>query len=73
MKVSELCPFCGRITSQELNVTAEQLRRYRNHEDLIQNIFSKLNAAEREFIMSGYCYECQEMIFAEPDDEDEEV
>lgn len=65
MVVRNQCPFCGNVTDKNLDVTKEQLVRYYNREDLIQNIFPNLSPDEREFIMTGYCDSCQEKIFGE--------
>lgn len=50
VKKSELT---GKINTMNLNVTQDQIRRYRNGEDLIQNIFPQLSTGEREFIKTG--------------------
>lgn len=64
MKISRLCPLCGTINTYDLNVTERQLNAYENRFDLIQNIFPNLSASEREFIKTGYCMSCQEMLFS---------
>ena len=65
MVVLRLCPMCGRVLRKDLNITENQLLKYENSMDLIQNIFPNLNIKEREFIKTGYCYECQDVLFGE--------
>ena len=65
MVVLRLCPMCGRVIRKDLNITENQLLKYENSMDLIQNIFPNLNIKEREFIKTGYCYECQDVLFGE--------
>ena len=65
MVVLRLCPMCGRVISKDLNITENQLLKYENSMDLIQNIFPNLSIKEREFIKTGYCYECQDVLFGE--------
>lgn len=57
------CPMCGKYSEKTLNVTREQMKKYYNGKDLIQNIFPDLSASEREFLKSGYCDECQSKLF----------
>ena len=35
---------------------------------MIQEAMPKLNATEREFLISGVCYKCQDDMFSEEDD-----
>jgi hypothetical protein len=75
IKFGHNCPMCGKYFEKELNVTREQMQRYYNREDLIQNILPDLTPNEREFIKTGYCDKCQDILFAshwDDDDDDEE-
>ena len=56
------CPFCGEISF--VDVLKEDLSKYQKGE-LIQNCFPYLDASEREVLISGICFECQEKIFKE--------
>ena len=38
----------------------------------IQDIFPNLTPTEREFYKTGYCKECQDILFASPMDYDDE-
>lgn len=38
----------------------------------IQDIFPDFTPEQREFLMTGYCHECQERIFGKPMEGDEE-
>ena len=62
MKLPRLCPMCGTINSKELDITDKQLSDWKNG-GLIQNVFPNLSASEREFIITGYCDNCQELLF----------
>lgn len=72
IKFGHNCPMCGKYFEKTLNVTREQMHRYYNREDLIQNIFPDLTPSEREFIKTGYCDECQNILFAPPEEEDDD-
>ena len=70
MEVVRLCPMCGNITKKELDITDEQLFKYENSMALIQDVFPNLNPAEREFIKTGYCDDCQNILFNIEDEEE---
>ena len=59
--VVQECPMCGAL--YDMYVEEEKYDRWKNREDLIQNIFDELNACEREFLKTGYCLTCQELLF----------
>ncbi len=62
--VSMPCPICETIHT--LSVTQEEQLVYAlmNHSsESLQDLFPQLNAGEREFIRSGYCGECQKLMF----------
>lgn len=44
--------FTGKVRELELNITQEQIHRWRSGE-LIQNVFPDLSTDEREFLISG--------------------
>lgn len=52
MKLTRTSPFSGKVNTMELDITPEQLERWRNGE-LIQRVFPHLTPSEREFIMTG--------------------
>ena len=54
----------GVTRSKDLNVTPEQISRWEQGE-LAQDVFTKLNASEREFIISGNTDEDWDMMFAD--------
>lgn len=62
MKVTRKSPLTGKENSMELDITQEQLDRWKAGE-LIQNVFPHLEPHEREFIMTGYTQEDWEKIF----------
>ena len=53
MLVTRRSPFSQVENTTELNVTPEQLTRYKQGNELIQNVFPNLSAEYREFIMTG--------------------
>ena len=58
------CPMCGERHFIELtDEQADKLYGYWHNGEHIQDVFPELNAVEREFIKTGYCPSCQEMIF----------
>lgn len=69
IEVYRLCPMCGRQHYMEL--TDEQARKlfeYEQGDSLIQDVFPELGRAEREFLKTGYCSDCQEQIFGQGSD-----
>lgn len=67
-KISKVCPFCGHVS--EIWVDDEVLKRMEDGER-IQDILPELPASERETLISGICIDCQEEVFADPDEEEE--
>ena len=63
MLVSRLSPFSHTRNTIDLDITAEQLARYENGEELIQNVFPNLSPEHREFIMTGITPEEWDTIF----------
>lgn len=58
------CPMCGKV--HKININEDQSERYERYlrkEGLIQDLLPEFNPVEREFIKSGYCPKCQEMLF----------
>lgn len=67
-RIMKRCFCCGRESS--LEITDEVNKRYKmylNGVGYIQDI--PLPADQREFLKTGMCLSCQELIFAEPDEE----
>lgn len=58
------CPSCA--DDYGLPLDEEQMTRLHQYEHghgYIQEMFKELNAVEREFIKTGYCPKCQELLF----------
>ena len=53
MKITKRSDLTGSEHTMEIDVTHEQLDRYRTGGELIQVVFPDLTADEREFIMTG--------------------
>ena len=63
-EVKQRCDMCGR--ESRIRLTEEELEAYRGYlagGQLIQECLPSLNRCEREFLKSGYCTDCQEMLF----------
>lgn len=69
MTIAIECPFCGQVTFIE--TTAEAIRAYENGA-LAQDAFPHLSVEDRETIISGLCWECQDNVFGDEEDEDED-
>jgi hypothetical protein len=52
MKITKKSSISGVIHSMDLDITPEQLQRW-NTGEKIQNVFPRLTADEREFLMTG--------------------
>lgn len=65
VEVYMVCPMCKH--GHYIQLTIEQARKLSDYRDggFIQEIFPELNAVEREFIKTGYCPTCQELLFGE--------
>ena len=53
MLVIRLSRFSRTRNTIDVDITAEQLARYENGEELIQNVFPNLSPEHREFIKTG--------------------
>ena len=62
MKIAMKSPFTGKDHIKEINITEEQLARWRAGE-LIQNVVPHLSASDREFLMTGITAEEWEETF----------
>ena len=63
------CPHCGHVSTIKVDGN--------DYFDwmcggLAQNCFPYLDASERELIISGLCFKCQDEIFGSDEDEDED-
>ena len=64
MGVLKQCPMCG--AKHELKLTKEQSIIYQSYlcgAGKIQEMLPELGPVEREFLMTGYCYKCQSLLF----------
>lgn len=67
--IQRTCPFCGAVSEVTVNIDAYIA--WQEGTILAQDAFPELSAAEREVLISGICYECQEEIFEEGEDDPE--
>lgn len=69
VKIPCKCPFCGAfywIHSEQAHWDAYMAGA------LVQDAFPDLTATERESIISGICATCQDEVFGEDEDEEED-
>lgn len=64
------CPRCHKV--HEVVVDFEDYTNYMMGDAKIQDAFPYLSANEREYLLSGFCEDCWNDIFAEEDEEEEE-
>ncbi len=68
--VARECPMCGSTWYMDLDDDEfRHLEEYYDGWGLIQELLPDLNRCEREFLKSGYCVECQKMLFGNGDTE----
>lgn len=69
MEIARLCPMCGKVNKIKVDdKLKEAVNRYENGIGYIQDI--PLSASEREFIKTGFCMNCQAILFAPPCEEE---
>lgn len=62
--VYKLCPMCSQEYLMVLsNKETKKYEEYISGEGYIQTQLPDLNPVEREFLKTGYCPECQEVLF----------
>lgn len=71
MEITRICPMCGGITAIAVSdEAAEAIKRYMKGYGYVQDI--PLPASEREFVKTGFCLTCQEVLFGEEDEEEDD-
>ena len=71
MKITRKSEVSGQENTMDLNVTQEQLTRWK-HGELIQNVMPQLTPDEREFLLTGIMPDEWEDIFSDNEEEDSE-
>jgi hypothetical protein len=75
MLITRCSPFTGKVRTQDLPITADQILAYESGE-LLQNAFPNLDANQREFYKTGVSADEWEKMFEyvheEYDDHDED-
>lgn len=69
VEVEFRCPMCGK--SHSMFVYEEdllRLQRERAKGTYIQDIFPDMSSTDREKFITGYCDECQKLIFSSEED-----
>jgi hypothetical protein len=64
-------PFTGKTNTMDLDITEDQLEAWHAGQ-LIQHALPRLNADEREFLMTGMMPESWDELFEEDDNSEEE-
>jgi hypothetical protein len=60
-RITKICPLCQE--EHFIDVDLKSYTDYVSGYSLIQNAFPTFNPMEREFVKTGYCPECQGMLF----------
>lgn len=60
------CPFCGSV-SQIINICEHAFTEYLDGK-LVQRAFPEMSANDRELLITGMCYSCQEKVFKDNKD-----
>ena len=62
--VKKDCPMCGKTYFVKLTeVEYDQYKKYIAYGSLIQNALSNTSPTVREFLKTGYCPDCQKLLF----------
>lgn len=64
------CPRCHKV--HEVVVDFEDYTNYMMGDAKIQDAFPYLSANEREYILTGFCEDCWNNLFADEDEEEED-
>lgn len=68
MLVERKHPITGKVNSLDLDVTQEDLDRWKKERLSVQDVFPHLNADQREFLISGLLPGDYDDLFPEEDD-----
>ena len=72
MLINKICPMCGKSVFLRINSDQEkEFENYACYDGLIQEKLKSFNDFEREFVMTGYCPECQKDLFMKELSKDE--
>jgi hypothetical protein len=69
MKIRRNCVFCKNIW--EVTIKAEDIDKFFDGNELVQNAFPYLSADEREMLISGICPDCWNGMFGQEEDEED--
>ena len=62
MFITKKCPMCEKIVA--IKMSDEDCKKYLDNDNgLIQDRLPNMGIVEREFLISGYCYSCQSLLF----------
>ena len=53
MRVSKISTLTGNRTERDIEITDDQILRFKEGKELVQTIFPNLSADDREFLISG--------------------
>lgn len=68
-KITVKCPFCGKISEVVVDFIS-----YRNWISMglhVQDAFQNESPETRELLLTGICIECQDVAFAEDEDDND--
>ena len=67
MIIERISPLTGKLNTMDLPITQEQIDRWQNSDQVIQQAFPQLNDEQREFLLTGYTQEDWDAIFPPED------
>lgn len=65
MKITRTSPISGKTRTMDLNVTEEEIQKYKDGDGLIQDLLPNLSPDEREFLMTGITPDEYENLFGD--------
>lgn len=68
--IKKMCPFCGHVSVIEMDI--DSYIKIKNGA-LISNVLWMVDPTERETLISGICKPCQDTVFGDYDDDDDEM
>lgn len=68
MEITKIHPITGESNTLDLDVTEEDLQRWKAEKLSVQNVFPHLNSDEREFLISGLLPGEFDKLYPEPEE-----
>jgi hypothetical protein len=66
MTFNKYCPMCKQSPEYNMDISYDQLEKWLTDRDaMVQNLFPDLPLSDREVLLTGCCYTCQNRIYGE--------